>query len=106
MAPRKPPPHDPQKLSFEQALAELEGIIDRIQNGEIGLEESLAEYERAAGLLKRCRSVLDATEQKVEKLQLSLDRTEAGNDADDRKRDAGNTAAEPEAGRREEEPPF
>jgi len=71
MAPRKPA-GDPEKLTFEQALAELEAIIDRIQSGAVGLEESLQEYERAAGLLKRCRGILDTTEQKVEQLQVSF----------------------------------
>lgn len=76
MAPRKPA-GDPEKLTFEQALAELETIIDRIQSGAVGLEESLQEYERAAALLKRCRGILDVTEQKVEQLQVSFGKPDA-----------------------------
>ena len=49
----------PASLSFEQAAAELESIIERIESGEIGLEESLAQRKRGEVLLKRCRAVLD-----------------------------------------------
>ena len=57
-----------EKLTFEQALEELETIIERIEQGEIGLEESLAQYRRGAALLKRCRGILDTAEQQVEEL--------------------------------------
>ena len=55
-------------MSYEQALAELESLIDRIERGEIGLEESLAEYRRGAALLKRCRGILETAEQQIEQL--------------------------------------
>ena len=59
---------DPDKMSFEQAIEELESIIGRIEQGKIGLAESLAEYQRGAALLKRCRGILDVAEQQIEKL--------------------------------------
>ena len=59
---------DPKKLSFEKAVAELELIIERIEQGEVGLEESLEEYQRGAVLIKRCRDVLDVAQQKIEKI--------------------------------------
>ena len=59
---------DPDKMSYEQAIEELESIIGRIEQGKIGLAESLAEYQRGAALLKRCRGVLEAAEQQIEKL--------------------------------------
>jgi len=61
-------PVPPEKLGYEQAIAELESIIDRIEQGQIGLEESLAEYKRGAALLKRCRSILDAADRQIEEL--------------------------------------
>ncbi|MHC4415303.1 MAG: exodeoxyribonuclease VII small subunit [Planctomycetota bacterium] len=61
-----PPP--PEEMSYEQAIAELESIIERIEQGEVGLEESLAEYRRGAALLKRCRGILEAAEQQIEEV--------------------------------------
>ncbi|MHC4130156.1 MAG: exodeoxyribonuclease VII small subunit [Planctomycetota bacterium] len=59
---------DPDKMSYEQVIEELESIIGRIEQGKIGLAESLAEYQRGAALLKRCRGILDVAEQQIEKL--------------------------------------
>ena len=59
---------DPDRLTFEQAIEELESIIGRIEQGKIGLAESLAEYQRGAALLKRCRGILEVAEQQIEKL--------------------------------------
>lgn len=59
-------------LSFEDALAQIEGILERIESGEVGLEESLAEYERGVGLLNHCRGKLDRAKQKVEDLTRTL----------------------------------
>lgn len=58
----------PQEPSFEQALEQLEAIIERIERGEVGLERSLAEYERGVELIKRCRGILKHAEQRVEDL--------------------------------------
>ena len=57
-----------ESMTYEQALAELEALIERIERGEIGLEESLAEYRRGAALLKRCRAILETAEQQIEQL--------------------------------------
>ena len=61
---------EPDKMTFEQAIEELESIIGRIEQGKIGLAESLAEYQRGAALLKRCRGVLEVAEQQIEKLSV------------------------------------
>ena len=53
-------------MSFEQATEELEAIIERIEQGEIGLEESLAERKRGERLIGRCRAILDAAEQELQ----------------------------------------
>lgn len=60
-----PPPAD---MSFEEAIAELEAIINQIEQGQVGLEESLAAYRRGAALLKRCREILENAEQQVQQL--------------------------------------
>ncbi|MHC4218826.1 MAG: exodeoxyribonuclease VII small subunit [Planctomycetota bacterium] len=59
---------DPEKLSFEQAIEEIEAIVQQIEQGKIGLAESLTRYQRGAALLKRCRGILDVAEQQIEKL--------------------------------------
>lgn len=55
-------------LSFEQAVERVERIVQRIESGEAGLEESIAEYERGVALIKRCREILDKAEQRIEEL--------------------------------------
>ena len=57
--------------SFEEALAELEQILSRIEAGEIGLEESLSKYERGTFLIGHCRNVLGAAEKQIEVLSKS-----------------------------------
>lgn len=57
--------------SFEEALTELERILTEIESGEIGLEESLARYERGNFLIQHCRSVLGAAEKRIELLNQS-----------------------------------
>ena len=56
-------------MSWEQAMAELETINERIEGGEIGLEESLAEYRRGVALAARCHTLLDAAEQELRKIK-------------------------------------
>jgi exodeoxyribonuclease VII small subunit len=60
---------DVAELSFEQAMEQLEAIIERIEQGEIGLEESLVQRKRGDALVKRCRVVLDAAEQELEQVK-------------------------------------
>ena len=56
--------------SFEQSLEALESIIARVESGEIGLEESIDEYERGVELIRRCREILEKAEQRVRRLSL------------------------------------
>ena len=46
------------KMSFEEALAELEGIVKKLEGGEAPLEESIAIYERGAALKAHCLSLI------------------------------------------------
>lgn len=61
---------------FETAVAQVEELIDRIERGEIGLEESVAAYERGVKLIGRCRGILDTAEQKITELTQSADSTD------------------------------
>jgi exodeoxyribonuclease VII small subunit len=51
--------------AFERSLAELETIVARLEGGELGLDESLAAFERGIALFRECQGALDAAEQRV-----------------------------------------
>ncbi|MCK4626378.1 MAG: exodeoxyribonuclease VII small subunit [Phycisphaerae bacterium] len=57
-----------EKQTFEQAMEKLEGIVEQIESGQIGLAESIAEYEKGVKLIKQCRTILDAAEKKIQLL--------------------------------------
>jgi len=59
----------PQPQSFEDALSELEGIITRMEAGQMPLEESLAAYKQGILLLRECQAALNAAEQQIRILQ-------------------------------------
>mgnify|MGYP006000042101 CR=1 FL=1 len=56
------------KMSFEEALSELEGIVKQLEAGEVELEKSIAIYERGAALKAHCESRLKSAELKVEQI--------------------------------------
>jgi exodeoxyribonuclease VII small subunit len=60
-------PQPPPK-NFEDALEELEQILGQIEQGQVGLEESLAKYERGTFLIQHCRGVLQSAEKQIELL--------------------------------------
>jgi exodeoxyribonuclease VII small subunit len=68
---RPPAPAPPEKLSFEQAIEELEAIIEAIEQGRTGLEESLAQRKRGEALIRHCRTILDAAEQELQQVSPS-----------------------------------
>ena len=55
--------------SFEAALAELEGIVARMEGGQLPLAESLAAYQRGAVLLQYCQAALKDAQQQVQVLE-------------------------------------
>src|SRR5262249_6778892 len=61
-------PDNLENLTFEQALAELERIVRDLEEGKIGLEESLARYETGVALLRRCHDQLQKVEQRIVEL--------------------------------------
>ena len=56
------------KLSFEDAIRELTGIVERIEQGQIPLQQSLEQYEKGMTLIKHCREVLEKAEKRIEKI--------------------------------------
>ncbi|WP_417496887.1 exodeoxyribonuclease VII small subunit [Maricaulis sp.] len=62
------PNADIEKMSFEQALAELEAIVKQLESGDVELERSIAIYERGAALRAHCDGKLKDAELKVEKI--------------------------------------
>ena len=54
------------ELTFEEAMAALEQVVNQLERGEVALEESIALYERGAALKTHCAEKLAAAEAKVE----------------------------------------
>ena len=67
------------KLTFEDAVAQLEDLIGQIESGEIGLEDALKRYEDGTKLIRHCRGILDRAETRIAELGES-DRPADGND--------------------------
>jgi exodeoxyribonuclease VII small subunit len=57
---------DPKPLDFEAAMRDLEEIVERLEQGDLALEESLAAFERGVMLTRTCQVALREAEQKVE----------------------------------------
>lgn len=75
-------PADIASLSFEQALAELEAIVQKLESGQAPLEESIAMYERGARLKAHCESRLEAARLRVEKIVVGPQGAERAEAAD------------------------
>jgi exodeoxyribonuclease VII small subunit len=63
-----PAPKTPKQESpdFETAMRDLEDLVERLEHGDLPLEESLAAFERGVMLTRACQSALKEAEQKVE----------------------------------------
>ncbi|MFK0088971.1 exodeoxyribonuclease VII small subunit [Pseudomonas sp. BJa5] len=55
-------------IDFEQSLADLQTLVERLENGELSLEDSLAAFEQGISLTRDCQSALAQAEQKVQVL--------------------------------------
>ena len=58
-------------LSYEEAVRELEKLVESIERGDIGLAESLASYRKGEQLLRHCKGLLDRAELTVRELSLA-----------------------------------
>jgi exodeoxyribonuclease VII small subunit len=75
---KQSPSSKPEAMTYEQAIAELEALIEQIESGELGLEEALAARKRGSLLVQRCRGILEQAEQELEKIE--VDDSDAGAD--------------------------
>jgi exodeoxyribonuclease VII small subunit len=66
------------KLGFEQALAELEEIVQQLENQSLELEVTLALFERGKALLSHCQGLLDRADLKVRELEIEKPVTAQG----------------------------
>ncbi len=57
-----------EPASFEAAMAELEALVARMEDGELPLEESISAYQRGAELLRHCEKILADAEQRIKVL--------------------------------------
>ncbi|MCL1633151.1 exodeoxyribonuclease VII small subunit [Luteimonas sp. SX5] len=62
---RKPAAEISPVADFESSLDALEQLVERMEHGEMSLEESLAAYERGVGLYRRCQQALEQAELRV-----------------------------------------
>jgi exodeoxyribonuclease VII small subunit len=62
---KKAAPEASPVAHFEQSLDELELLVEKMEHGEMSLEESLAAYERGVGLYRRCQAALEQAELRV-----------------------------------------
>ncbi len=62
------PPTDIAAMSFEDALAELEQIVRRLEAGQVKLDEAILSYERGAQLKQHCERKLNEAQQRVERI--------------------------------------
>ena len=69
---------DIPKLSFEDALSELERIVQQLEDGDVPLEESIVIYERGDLLRRHCEGKLQEAELKVEKIVVGPDGSAKG----------------------------
>ena len=59
-----------KRLKFEEAMQRLDAIVEAMESGQVGIEESIAKYEEAMALAAQCRHILDQAEQRIQKIQL------------------------------------
>ena len=57
-----------KKFEFEKAMEEIKQIVGHIEQGDLSLEDSIKQYERALGLIKQCEALLKNAHQKIEEL--------------------------------------
>lgn len=67
------PPAEIAAMSFEDALAELEQIVRRLEAGQVKLDEAILSYERGALLKQHCERKLNEAQQRVERIAIGPD---------------------------------
>jgi exodeoxyribonuclease VII small subunit len=67
---------DLEKLTFEQAITDLKAIVEKIEAGQIPLQDSIQQYEQGMALIKHCRKILNQAEKRIEKISLEQEPAE------------------------------
>jgi exodeoxyribonuclease VII small subunit len=67
------PADDIAAMSFEDALAELEGIVRRLEGGQVKLDDAILSYERGAQLKRHCEKKLNEAQQRVDRIVIGPD---------------------------------
>ncbi len=62
-----------EKLSFEEAISQLENIVRELESGRIKLDDAVSAYEKAVKLKQLCENKLKAAQLKIEKLEITPD---------------------------------
>ena len=62
-----------EKMTFEEAMKELESLVDSLDKGDVSLDEAIAAYDRGSQLKDYCQKKLDEAKMKVETIQSSGD---------------------------------
>ena len=70
-------PADIAAMSFEDALAELEGIVRRLESGQVKLDDAIQSYERGAQLKRHCEKKLNEAQQRVDRIVVGPEGTVA-----------------------------
>jgi len=60
--------NDVGNLTFEEAIGNLTEIVDKIETGQVPLQESLQQYEKGMAMIKHCRSILLDAEKRIEQI--------------------------------------
>ncbi|NBV65051.1 MAG: exodeoxyribonuclease VII small subunit [Planctomycetes bacterium] len=76
---KQPADEGANALSFEAAMQELESLVQRMEQGDVPLEDGLKAFERGRSLVTRCKGILDGAEKRIQ--QLGLDQLQAGEGA-------------------------
>ena len=63
----------PKSIDFEKSLKQLEALVEKLEKGELSLEESLKQFELGVKLTRECQQALQAAEQKVSVLSREED---------------------------------
>ena len=63
--------------TFEGNIEKLQEIVEAIESGNLGLEETITKYEEGGKIIKACREILDKAELKISKLVENSDKTES-----------------------------
>jgi exodeoxyribonuclease VII small subunit len=69
--------HKDHQPDFEQALAELESLVEQLESGELSLDESLQRFKHGIELTRHCQGILDQAQQVVEQLKNPDDESSA-----------------------------